>query len=72
MKPIDVIQISISIPSDYGGIHSHSASLPYDGDKYDVRAQDALREFLLLMENVFGEISTEEAMQELRDNSLFA
>lgn len=45
-------------------IHSHSATLPYDGDKYDVKAQDALREFIILMESVFGEMATESAQQE--------
>lgn len=72
MKPIDVIKICISIPMDNRSIHSHTATLPYDGEKYDVKAQDALREFLLLMESVFGEIATEDAIQKLRDNSLFA
>lgn len=70
MKKTDVIAISISISMDNGVIHSHTATLPYDGDKYDVRSQDALREFLLLMENVFGEMATEVALQELKDNSL--
>ena len=71
MKKTDVITISISVPTDNGVIHSHTADLPYDGDKHDVKAQDALREFIILMESVFGEMATESAQQELKNDSLF-
>lgn len=52
MKTENVITVSISIPSD-------------DSVEYDVMASDLLREVLHLMQGVFGEIDTDNAIADI-------
>lgn len=59
------ITITISIPSDYEVIHSYSAILPYDGDEYDVKAGDVLREVLHLIRDIYGEIATDDVVDNI-------
>lgn len=66
MKTENVITVSISIPSDNGVEHTYSAKLPYDGVEHDVMASDLLREVLHLMQGVFGEIDTDNAIEYIK------
>lgn len=68
MTPDEVLTITISIPMENGIKHTHSVTFPYDGDTYDVLAEDALREFLVLMENVWGELAVENLLNKKRDS----
>ena len=71
MRTKNVITVSISIPSDNGVEHTYSAKLPYDGVEHDVMASDLLREVLHLMQGVFGEIDTSNAVKNNPNISLF-
>lgn len=65
MKSKNVITVSISVPHDNNVVHTYSAELPCDGVKYDVMASDLLREVLHLMQGVFGEIDTSNAVKNI-------
>lgn len=59
----DRIQISIRIPYE-DCIHTHSAEIPFKGDDEPL-AENVLRQFILLMENVYGETATRDAIEKL-------
>ena len=63
----DVLTITISIPMENGIKHHHSITFPYNGDTYDVLAEDALREFIVLMENVWGELAVENLLNKKKE-----
>lgn len=60
------IKISISMPMDNRAVHEHSALLPYNGDDVDIRAYDAIKHFLHLCQNVFGELDTQDAIAHVK------
>ena len=62
---MEQIKITISIPMDNGAIHEHAASIPYN-EENDVMAKDALTHFLYLCQNVYGEMATEEAIEQIK------
>ena len=64
MKNPNEITITITIPQENGVFHTHSAHLPLD-DEHEVMANDCLNEFIELLYNIFGEIDTENAIQEV-------
>jgi len=64
MKNLNEITVSMTIPTENGIVHTHSAHLPYD-DEHDVMAADCLNEFISLLINVFGETDTDNAIQEI-------
>lgn len=59
------ITITISIPCDYEVVHSYSAILPYDENEYDVKAGDVLREVLHLIRDIYGEIATDDVIDNI-------
>ena len=73
MTPDEVLIITISIPMENGIKHTNSVTFPYDGDTYDVLAENGLREFLVLMENLWGELVAENLLNKKKEivNYLF-
>lgn len=61
---MDQIKISISLTMDKA-IHEHSATFNCDEDE-DINAHDAIKHFLYLCQNVYGEMATQEAMGRLK------
>lgn len=59
----NTLQISIRLPYE-DCIHIHMAEIPFNGDDKPM-AEDVLRQFILLMENVYGEIATRDAIEKL-------
>ena len=59
----DRIQISIRLPYE-DSIHTHSAEIPFK-DNEEPSAEDVLRQFVFLMENVYGETATRDAIEKL-------
>lgn len=57
-------KISISLTMDEA-IHEHTATFNYNEDE-DVDAYDAIKHFLYLCQNVYGEMATEEAMERVK------
>ena len=64
MKNQNEITITITIPQENGVFHTHSAYLPLD-DEHEVMAEDCLNEYIALLYNVFEEMDTENAIQEV-------
>lgn len=60
----NTIQISIRIPYE-DCIHNHSAEIPFK-DNEEPLAEDVLRQFILLMENVYGETATRDAVEKFK------
>lgn len=58
-----IFEIVIRLPYE-DCIHTHSAEIPFKGD-YEPLAEDVLRQFILLMENVYGETATRDAVEKL-------
>lgn len=59
----DFTEISIRIPYE-DCIHTHSAEIPFK-DNEEPLAEDVLRQFVFLMENVYGETATRDAVEKL-------
>lgn len=64
MKNQNEITVTITVPMENGVFHTHSAHLPSD-DEHEVMAKDCLNEFIALLYNVFGEMDTENAIEEV-------
>ena len=45
-------------------IHTHKAEIPFKEDE-EPSAEDVLRQFVFLMENVYGETATRDAVEKL-------
>lgn len=56
-------EISIRIPYE-DCIHTHTAEIPFK-DNVEPQAEAILRQFILLMENVYGETATRDAIEKL-------
>ena len=62
---MDAIKIIISVPVD-GAVHEHAAYIQYNGVDADVMAYDAISQFLLLSQSVFGELDTQDAIEQIK------
>lgn len=58
-----VLEIIIRLPYE-DCTHIHTAEIPFNGDDEPL-AEEVLRQFILLMENVYGEIATRDAIEKL-------
>ncbi len=59
----NTLQISIRLPYE-DCIHIHTAEIPFNGDDKPM-AEDALRQFIILLESVYGETATRDAINKL-------
>ncbi|MBO5804804.1 MAG: hypothetical protein J6R25_07045 [Bacteroidales bacterium] len=56
-------EISIRLPYE-DCIHTHKVEIPYK-DNEEPLAEDVLKQVILLMENVYGETATRDAIEKL-------
>lgn len=56
-------EISIRLPYE-DCIHTHTAEIPFKDDD-EPTAEDVLKQFILLMESVYGETATRDAIEKL-------
>ena len=59
----NTIQISIRLPYE-DCTHIHTAEIPFNSDDEPL-AEDVLRQFILLMVNVYGDTATRDAIEKL-------
>ena len=62
-------EISIRIPYE-DCIHTHSAEISFKGDDEPL-AEDVLRQFVFLMENVYGETATRDVIEKYTNNKKY-
>lgn len=56
-------EISIRLPYE-DCIHTHTAEISFNGEDEPL-AEDVLKQFVILMENVYGETETRDAIKKL-------
>ena len=57
----NTLQISIRLPYE-DCIHTHTAEIPFNGEDEPL-AEDVLKQFIILMEKVYGETATRDAIE---------